>query len=356
MMEVYAGCLAYTDHNIGRVIQAVEETGELDNTLIIYLMGDNGASAEGTLQGLSNEVGVAANGVVETLDYLKSIQDDLGGELYYNHYPVGWAHAMDTPFQWTKQVASHFGGTANDLVISWPKGIGIKQVGEVRSQFSHVIDIVPTILEATRVPAPTMINGVTQKPIEGTSLVYTFDDAKAATRHTTQYFEMQGNRAIYRRRLDGQHHADAHALGIPGTPAVAPDEFPWELYHVAEDFSQAKNARRRKLRQAQATSRHLRSGSDEVQRLSSRHPVRRARRRVPSSEPHRRTQHIHLLSGRSGTGPHSRRCNPGREEQGLHHYCGHWDSRREKHGRCARHAGRTVRRLGIAPSSCGSPV
>ena len=177
-------------------------------------MGDNGASAEGTLQGLANEVGVAANGVPETVEYLKSIKDDLGGPLYYNHYPVGWAHAMCTPFQWTKQVASHFGGTANNLVISWPKRINQAQ-GEVRSQFCHVIDIAPTILEAAGVPAPTMINGVTQKPIEGTSLVYTFDDAKAPTRHTTQYFEMQGNRAIYRRRLDGQHHAAAHALGPP---------------------------------------------------------------------------------------------------------------------------------------------
>ena len=133
MMEVYAGCLAYCDSNIGRVIQAVEDTGELDNTLIIYIQGDNGASGEGTMQGLANEVGVAANGVPESLDYLLSVMDGLGGPLYYNHYPVGWAHAMDTPFQWTKQVASHFGGTRNGLVISWPKHM--KQTGEVRSQF-----------------------------------------------------------------------------------------------------------------------------------------------------------------------------------------------------------------------------
>ena len=243
MMEVYAGCLAYTDDNIGRVIQAVEETGELDNTLIIYLMGDNGASAEGTFQGLANEVGVAANGVVETLDYLKGIKDDLGGPLYYNHYPVGWAHAMDTPFQWTKQVASHFGGTANNLVIFWPKGInlpkGIK--GEVRSQFCHVIDIAPTILEATKLPAPTMINGVPQKPIEGTSLVYTFNDAKAATKHTTQYFEMQGNRAIYRDGWMASTTPRRMPWDPPSAASVDPNDFPWELYHVAEDFSQANN-------------------------------------------------------------------------------------------------------------------
>ena len=165
MMEVYAGSLAFVDHNIGRVLAAVEETGEMDNTLIIYEMGDNGASGEGTLQGLANEVGVAANGVEETIPYLLSIMDELGGPLTYNHYPVGWAHAMDTPFQWTKQVASHFGGTRNGLVISWPKRI--KQVGEVRSQFCSVIDVVPTILEAAGVEQPSMINGVKQTPIEG---------------------------------------------------------------------------------------------------------------------------------------------------------------------------------------------
>ena len=201
------------------------------------------AQAEGTFQGLANEVGVAANGVVETLDYLKGIQDDLGGPLYYNHYPVGWAHAMDTPFQWTKQVASHFGGTANNLVIFWPKGInlpkGIK--GEVRSQFCHVIDIAPTILEATKLPAPTMINGVPQKPIEGTSLVYTFNDAKAATKHTTQYFEMQGNRAIYRDGWMASTTPRRMPWDPPSAASVAPNDFPWELYHVAEDFSQANN-------------------------------------------------------------------------------------------------------------------
>jgi arylsulfatase len=241
MMEVYAGSLAYVDYNIGRVIAAVEETGELDNTLIIYEMGDNGASGEGTLQGLSNEVGVAANGVVETIPFLLSIMDELGGPLTYNHYPVGWAHAMDTPFQWTKQVASHFGGTRNGLVISWPKRI--KDKGGLRSQFCHVIDLMPTILEAVGVEQPSMINGVKQRPIEGTSLVYTFDDAKAPTRHPTQYFEMLGNRGIYH---DGWI-ANTSPLRLPWAkpaPGVAsddPDAFPWELYHVAEDFSQANN-------------------------------------------------------------------------------------------------------------------
>ncbi len=237
MMEVYAACLAFTDHNIGRVIQAVADTGELDNTIIIYIQGDNGASGEGTLQGLTNEVGVAANGVQESLDYLLSTMDGLGGPLYYNHYPVGWAHAMDTPFQWTKQVASHFGGTRNGLVISWPKHMN--QMGEVRSQFCSVIDITPTILEAAGVKAPKVIDGVKQIPIEGVSLVYTFDDAKVATHHQTQYFEMIGNRGVYDngwvacttpRRLPWQAAADS-----------SPDDFKWELYHVADDFSEANN-------------------------------------------------------------------------------------------------------------------
>ncbi len=212
MMEVYAACLAYCDSNIGRVIQAIEDTGELDNTLIIYEMGDNGASGEGTLQGLANEVGVAANGAEESLEYLLSIMDDLGGPLTYNHYPVGWAHAMDTPFQWTKQVASHFGGTRNGLVISWPKRI--KQTGQVRSQFSSIIDIVPTILEAVGVEEPTMINGVAQTPIEGSSLVYSFDDAKAPTHHVSQYFELMGNRGVY----DNGWMAKTSPLKLPWAP------------------------------------------------------------------------------------------------------------------------------------------
>nr|WP_303652892.1 arylsulfatase [Paludisphaera mucosa] len=236
MMEVYAACLAYADHNIGRVIQAVEDTGEMDNTVIIYQMGDNGASGEGTLQGLSNEIGVAANGVQETVPYLLSIMDDLGGPLAYNHYPVGWAHAMCSPFQWTKQVASHLGGTANNLVISWPRRI--KDQGGLRQQFSHIIDVAPTILEAAGVAQPTMLNGVKQVPIEGVSLVYTFDDAKAPTRRPTQYFEMIGNRAVYHEGW----MANTTPLRVPWINLggdYKPDDFQWELYHVAEDFSQA---------------------------------------------------------------------------------------------------------------------
>jgi Sulfatase len=238
MMEVYAGALAHCDYQIGRVIDAIANAGELDNTLIIYIQGDNGASAEGTLQGTTNEVGTAGNGVPETMAYLLSAKNELGGPLTYNHYPVGWAHAMDSPFQWTKQVASHFGGTRNDLVISWPARI--KDEGGVRFQFHHVIDIVPTIVEATGIPFPTVLNGVKQKPLEGVSMVYSFANARAPSKHHTQYFELVGNRAIYN---DGWVAATT-PLRLPWITFGAspnPDDFKWELYHVSEDFSEAND-------------------------------------------------------------------------------------------------------------------
>jgi arylsulfatase len=212
--------------------------GELDNTLIIYIQGDNGASAEGSLQGTANEVGTTANGVQEDIQYLSSTMDGLGGPLYYDHYPVGWAHAIDTPLQWTKQVASHFGGTANGLVISFPKRIHDK--GGVRTQFSHVTDITPTILELTGVTFPSTINGVKQKPLEGVSLVYSFDDANVPTRHPTQYFGMMANRAIYH---DGWM-ASTTPMRLPWTNygvSPNPDDFKWQLYRITEDFSQANN-------------------------------------------------------------------------------------------------------------------
>jgi len=238
MMEVYAGALSHADNQIGRLLEAVAESGQLDNTLVIFIMGDNGASAEGTLQGTTNEVATAANGVTESLPYLLSMIDELGGPRTYNHYPVGWAHAMDSPMQWTKQVASHFGGSRNGMVISWPARI--KEHGGLRSQFSHVIDIVPTIYEATGITPPTVMDGVLQKPLEGVSLVYTFDDAKAPTRHGTQYFELVGNRAIYK---DGWM-ASTTPLRLPWVTIgyePSPDDFKWELYHIEEDFSQANN-------------------------------------------------------------------------------------------------------------------
>ena len=238
MMEVYAGALSYSDNQIGRLLDAVKESGQLDNTIVIFIMGDNGASPEGSLQGTTNEVATAGNGVEESLPYLLSMMDKLGGPLAYNHYPVGWAHAMDAPMQWTKQVASHFGGTRNGLVISWPARI--KDKGGLRSQFCHVIDIVPTIYEAIGITPPTIIDGVRQKPLDGVSLVYTFDDARAPTRHSTQYFELVGNRAIYK---DGWM-ASTTPLRLPWVTIGEepnPDDFKWELYNINEDFSQANN-------------------------------------------------------------------------------------------------------------------
>jgi hypothetical protein len=237
-MEVYAANLSHADHQIGRLLDAIEESGQTDNTLVIFVMGDNGASAEGSMQGTTNEVGTAANGVPESLEYLLSMIDELGGPLAYNHYPVGWAHAMDSPMQWTKQVASHFGGTRNGMVISWPARI--KDKGGIRSQFSHLIDIVPTIYEAAGIAPPDVMDGVEQKPLDGTSLMYTFDDAEASDRHTTQYFELVGNRAIYK---DGWM-ASTTPLRLPWVtlgPPVDPDDFKWELYNIDEDFSQANN-------------------------------------------------------------------------------------------------------------------
>jgi arylsulfatase len=240
LMETYAGFAEHTDFHTGRLIDALDEIGVLDDTIVIYIAGDNGASAEGGLDGTFNEI-KALNGIPETVDDILPRLDEIGSPEAFNHYPVGWAHAMDTPFQWTKQVASHFGGTRNGLVISWPKGI--KQTGGLRSQFSACIDIVPTILEAAGVKAPTMINGVKQTPIEGTSMVYTFDNAQAPTRHPTQYFELLANRGIYH---DGWM-ANTKPLRLPwakvtpGVPSANPDDFEWELYHVAQDFSQANN-------------------------------------------------------------------------------------------------------------------
>ena len=208
--------------------------GELDNTLIIYMAGDNGSSAEGGLSGLLNEM-TFFNAIPEPLDRKLAAIDTLGTDKNYNHFPAAWAWAMDTPFQWTKQIASHFGGTRNGMAISWPKGI--KARGETRDQFHHVIDVAPTILDIVKVEAPASFNGVAQKPIEGVSMAYTFDDAKAEDRRTTQYFEMLGSQGIY--------HDGWMASAIRGIPWLSEPEpgdllhMPWELYNVEQDYSQA---------------------------------------------------------------------------------------------------------------------
>jgi arylsulfatase A-like enzyme len=249
MMEVYAAALSYCDTQMGRILEAIDEMGETDNTLVIYIQGDNGASAEGTPQGLLNEMSIF-NNIPEDFKQVMAHMDDLGGPMTFNHYPVGWAHAMDTPFQWTKQVASHFGGTRNGLVISWPARI--KDKGGIRTQFSSVIDIYPTILEAVGVQSPSMLNGVPQKPVEGFSMIYTFDNPKTKTVHRTQYFEMFANRAIYN---DGWVAATTPPI-LPWvmSTGVPVEDYKWELYNVDQDFSEANDLAAqepKKLRQLQ---------------------------------------------------------------------------------------------------------
>ncbi|MBB3392898.1 arylsulfatase [Rhizobium sp. BK275] len=235
--EIYAAYLAYTDHEIGRVIQAIDDVGKLDNTLVIYISGDNGASPEGTLNGLFNEYAVA-NAVNPTVEQNMKFYDAWGTDQTYPHYAVGWAWAWDTPYQWTKEVASHFGGTRNGMAISWPARI--KDAGGIRNQFHHVIDVVPTILEAAGLPEPVSVNGVAQRPIEGVSMAYTWDDANAPDRRTTQYFEMFGSRAIYH---DGWM-ASAPPTGAPWIltlEQLSPDvmnSFKWELYDTNNDWTQ----------------------------------------------------------------------------------------------------------------------
>jgi len=235
-METFAGFAEHTDHEIGRLVDALEQTGELDNTLFFYIVGDNGASAEGGPVGSYNEM-LALNGIVSDVSSQLKHLDEWGGPMTFPHYAVGWAHAGDTPFQWTKQVASHFGGTRNPLVVRWPARIQGAH-GEVLSQFGHVVDIAPTVLEAAGLPEPIMVNGAKQRPMDGVSLVYTFGDRKAKERHTTQYFEMFGNRAIYH---EGWIAAARHS--IPWLIAKLPpfDQDKWELYHVDEDFSEAND-------------------------------------------------------------------------------------------------------------------
>ena len=236
-MEVYAGFLEHTDHHVGRVIDTITDLGILDNTIIYYIVGDNGASAEGTINGAFNEManfnGMAA---LETPEFLAAKKAELGSPSSYNHYAVGWAWAMDTPFQWTKQVASHWGGTRNGTIVHWPKGI--TERGGLRSQFTHCIDIAPTILEAAGLPEPTMVNGVQQTPMEGTSMLYTFADAAATERHDLQYFEMFGNRGLYYRGWSAVTKHRTPWVMVGGTLPAFDDDV-WELYDGRIDYSQA---------------------------------------------------------------------------------------------------------------------
>ncbi|HET6728453.1 MAG TPA: arylsulfatase [Jiangellaceae bacterium] len=236
-MEVYAGFMEHTDHHVGRLIDALAELEVLDDTLVFCMIGDNGASAEGDLHGCFNElINLNGAGALQTTEFMAARIDKFGTPEAYNHYAVGWAHAMDTPYQWTKQVASHWGGTRNGTVVHWPNGFSAR--GEVRHQFHHVIDVAPTVLEAAGLPAPSFVNGIQQAPLEGVSMVYSFDDAGATDRHTTQYFEMFVNRGIYHRGWTAvTRHSTPWEFGA-ALPAY--DDDAWELYGP-DDWTQARN-------------------------------------------------------------------------------------------------------------------
>ncbi|WCB96361.1 hypothetical protein DSM104299_05119 [Baekduia alba] len=252
-MEIYAGYLENTDHHVGLLLDALEDMKILEETLIITIIGDNGASAEGSLQGTFNEmITLGGFAALETAKAMASKIDQFGGPESYNHYAVGWAHAMDTPYQWTKQVASHFGGTRNGTIVHWPAGFQAR--GEVRAQFHHVIDVAPTVLEVAGLPQPTFVNGVQQKPMEGVSMAYSFDDAAAPERHETQYFEMFGNRGIYHKGWTAvtKHRTPWETGADAKTPAF--DDDVWELYDTTTDWTQARDLARehpRKLHELQ---------------------------------------------------------------------------------------------------------
>jgi arylsulfatase len=236
-MEVYAGFLEHTDHHVGRLIDALEDLGILGDTLVFYIVGDNGASAEGQINGTFNEL-MALNGAAarETTEFMASRIAEFGTPSAYNHYAVGWAHAMDTPYQWTKQVASHWGGTRNGTIVHWPSGI--RAGGEIRSQFSHVIDVAATVLDAAGLPEPAFVNGVQQMPLHGRSLVPSFEDAGAAEHRETQYFEMFVNRGIYHKGWTAvTRHSTPWVLDTE-TPAI--DDDVWELY-APGDWTQARD-------------------------------------------------------------------------------------------------------------------
>jgi arylsulfatase len=234
-MEVYAGFLEHTDHHVGRLVDALADLEILDDTIVYYIIGDNGASAEGTVNGTFNEL-MPLNGVttIETPEFMAARIDKFGIPEAYNHYAVGWAHAMDTPYQWTKQVASHWGGTRNGTIVHWPNGFSAR--GEIRSQFHHVIDVAPTILEAAGLPEPVSVNGVQQMPLQGVTMAYSFDDADAAERRETQYFEMFVNRGIYHK---GWTAVTRHSTPWVMSATLPPiDDDVWELYGP-DDWTQA---------------------------------------------------------------------------------------------------------------------
>ena len=335
--EVFAGFLEHTDDQIGRFKKALEDIGELDNTLFIYIAGDNGTSAEGGFVGMYNEM-TYFNGVAEKVEDLIPLIDKWGGPETFPHMAAGWAVAFDTPFTWTKQVASDFGGTRNGMVIHWPKGI--KDKGGLRTQFSHVIDIAPTILEAAGLPQPKIVNGTVQTPIEGTSMLYAFNNAKAAERHKTQYFEMFGNRAIYH---EGWFARTIHRAPWQTTQPAAADVRRLGALRREERFQPHQEPGRRAAREAEGDAGPVHEGSAEVPRAAHRRPDHRAHQpdpRGPAGCPGR--PHVaHALRGDAGhAGKHLHEHQEPVEQD--HRRARHPGRRRQRRDPVA---GRALRRL-----------
>ena len=337
-MEVYAGFLEHTDHHVGRLVDALEDLGVLEDTLVYYIIGDNGASAEGTINGTFNEMfmfnGAAA---LETPEFVASRIDEFGTPSSYGHFAVGWAHAMDTPYQWTKQVASHWGGTRNGTIVHWPSGFEAR--GEIRSQFHHVIDLAPTVLEAAGLPHPTTVDGVEQHPIEGTSMVYSFDGATEADRRETQYFEMFCNRGIYHQ---GWTAVTRHSTPwMTGAALPAFDDDVWELYEPG-DWSQAHDRAAEmpeKLAELQAL------WLEEARKynvLPARRPAHRALQRRPRRPAGARARKLAAALRRHG--PPQREQRPQHQEQVACRHGGGRRARGRRRGRDHR-PGRRVRRL-----------
>ena len=346
LMEIYAGFAEHTDHYAGVFLDALEEMGVLDNTLVFYIAGDNGASAEGRSHGTYNEM-LTLNYRDDTVENILAHYDDLGTVAAYNHYPVGWAHAMDTPYQWTKQVASHWGGTRNGMAVRWPKGFKAK--GQVRNQFHHVIDVAPTILEAAGLPQPVQVHGVTQKPIEGVSMKYTFDDAKAPDQHVTQYFEMFGNRGIYHQ---GWSAITLHTSPLSKKPGNVGGRRLGAVrrQHGLEPGRERGGQVSRQAGRAEAAL-HRRGG--QVQRLPAGRPPHRAHepRHCRAARPAGRTHRDDVLSGH---GPTAGEHRPQRQEQVAHHHGRHRGA--GKGERRDHRAGRPLRRLDAIHERRGAQV
>ena len=340
-MEVYAGFLEHTDHHVGRLIDALEDLEVLDDTLIYYIVGDNGASAEGTPQGTFNEM-ITLNGAagIETTEFMAERIDQFGTIAANNHYAVGWAHAMDTPYQWTKQVASHWGGTRNGTIVHWPNGFTAR--GEVRAQFSHVIDVAATVLDAAGLPAPTFVHGVQQMPLHGRSMAPTFDDPAAPEHRETQYFEMFVNRGIYHK---GWTAVTRHSIPWKPTEMPAFDDDVWELY-APDDWTQAHDLSAEQPEKLHELQRLFLIEAARYNVLPARRPplraLQRRHRRAPAARPRQ------VAAAVRGHGPAVRELGARHQEQVARGHRADRGARGRRRGG-DRRPGRRLRRLEPLP-------